>query len=124
MSISWPSSTVPGAGSWVGGCAWVLKSQVSSPNLFAASMIPLVSHTAGGTGVPSRPGGLSSTTRSRSKSSLRSKRQIEPSRPFSAITGRLWVVPSSWIIRKRSDTSMLSGLNAVSPPSSSIWSAL
>src|SRR5918993_669006 len=91
-------------------------------------MMPLDSQMPGPTGTPSRPGGSSSTTRSAEETStpclLMSNRQIEPSRPLAAITGRDSAVPSSWIIRYSSLTSMLSGLMAMSPPAAITWSAL
>src|SRR5919106_7033168 len=128
---SCPSSTVPGTGAVVGGWACTSVSQVSGPNIADASTMPLVSHTPGPTGMPSRPGGSSSATRSPSGSTRevhgpppRSKRHTLPSRPLAAMTRRLSVVPSSLIIRKPSPTSTLSGLMAVSPPSAITSSAL
>src|ERR671918_1140430 len=131
ISRSWPSSTVPGRGAVVGECACTSVSQVSGPNIADASTMPLVSHTPGPTGMPSRPGGSSSATRSPSGSTRevhgpppRSKRHTLPSRPLAAMTRRLSVTPSSLIIRKPSPTSTLSGLMAVSPPSAITSSAL
>ena len=53
-----------------------------------------------------------------------SKHQMLPSRLFAAMCSRLCEVPSSWIMRKSSLVSTLSGLTAMSPPAAVIVSAL